>query len=149
MNCFCIAEKYHPSIKTALRFLILTLCIGTSIASVGYSSQFRSVVIYQATYTNSLPCFVVYILTLLPDACHDSAKLYVKLVSFSLGILSGTMLFMQENDFGIGFSIIIGSFYAGLYWVTVLFLCTKEIRQALLRSSPCVSKYCFADEHIV
>ena len=139
----CFSEEYRGSAKRCARFSLLALCLVTGIVTVGYSGLHQDSPLFLAIYTNSLPCFVVYVLSLIPDACHESAKVNVKSLCVFLGIVTGITLSVNEAPaYGIGLSIIIGSFYSGLTWISSAFLCTNEFRKALLDSSPCVAKCC-------
>jgi hypothetical protein len=59
-----------------------------------------------------------------------------------VGVLCGVIIWINENTFGMGYSVVVGTCYSGLYWVTLALLCTNEFRQAMLKSSPCVGRVC-------
>ena len=126
---------------------MLATVVLTAFGSVGFSSVFKDIPIYVAFYTNALPCLTVYIVTLIPDACHDNSKIFVKGFCIFTGVVLGLIVHIIENYnntniYGIGFSIIVGTGFSGLSWFTTYLLCTHEFRQALIKSSPCVGRIC-------
>ena len=103
----------------------------TALGSVGLSSVFKDIPTYVAFCTSALPCLSVYIVTLTPDACHDSSKVLVKGLYILTGVVLGLIVHIVESyssksTYRTDFSVVVGTEFSGLWFFVVYYLLTMH-----------------------
>jgi hypothetical protein len=116
------------SCNELIRHFILACNMITSIALVLLSYDKRDVPIYAAIYSNSLPCFVVFVLNIIPEACHQSSRVNVQFLVVFVGLVVGGIMWYFEKSLGIGISMIIGSVYSAVLWIATALIWTDSSR---------------------
>ena len=125
------------STNALIRFVVLGLLLVISVGVVMWSGLAPKTEFSAAIFSNSAPCLVVMVLTIIPDACHQERKVLVKVLTIVVLTIIALCWLLASGDVGFPLTLLVGTVYTALQWSVSAFLCTDECRKSLIR---CLSK---------
>lgn len=132
-----------------IRAVLLTILVMLMVGVVVFSSANRDSGFYNSLYANSLPCLIIDMVTLFPEMCHCTHKIYVKCIVSVLTLMAAATL-GHYKFYDFSFAVGVGCFYAIMQWCVYAMLCNETCRKDLRLGLNSVAGYhdcckCFVD----